>query len=182
MKKVLVPIANGTEEMEVVIIIDILRRAGADVILAGSSTKCICSRGIIIEPDVIIDTLDYNLNLDLVAIPGGIAGVNNLIKSDKLKKIIQYNSSTAYIATVCAAPLILKEFGIFPKSAELTSHPSIEGQFGDYKYTTENVVVYKNIITSRGAGTTFDFALKLVELLYNIELANKIANDIVYKR
>lgn len=181
MKKVLVPIANGTEEMEVVIIVDILRRSGAEVIFAGIDNLCKCSRNIVIKPDILIDDIDINDKFDLIVLPGGAIGVKNLSESKRLKDIIYNNFDKSKIAAICAAPLILKEFGLIKREMIITSHPSIAASFAECDYSENDIVIFDNIITSRGAGTALDFSLKLVEILFDKHLSDKIANDIVYQ-
>jgi DJ-1 family protein len=181
-KLILIPISDGTEEMEAVIIADILRRAGALVTIAGLSTRITCSRGIMIIPDILLEDIDDNATFDAIIIPGGLKGVDNLSKSIKLKKIIEFNRSKSLIAAICAAPLILKEFEIININHKITCHPSLKENFSEFNYSDEKVVIDDNIITSRGAGTTFEFSFKILEQLFGEELADKIASDIVFKR
>ncbi len=182
MKKVLIPIANGTEDMELVIIADILRRAGCELIIAGLDNECVCARKIKIIPDTLLQLIDSNTKFDIIILPGGLMGVNNLKNSEILKQIILNNLENIYLGAICAAPLILKEFGILRDNTKLTSHPSIETEFNPKNYSNEKIVIHNNIITSRGAGTAIDFSLILVELLFDKVLAKKIANDIVYNK
>ncbi len=176
--EILVPISNGTEEMEAVIIVDILRRADLDVVIAGEYNEITCSRNVKILPDKLINDVCDEQFLAII-IPGGLAGVNNLSKSETLKKIIQNNKNST-IGAICAAPLVLNNMNLLEKNAMLTSHPSVENQFQDYMYSPENVVIDGNLITSRGAGTTFDFAFELVEIFKNETVSQKIKNDILY--
>lgn len=165
MKKVLVALAPGFEEIETITVVDILRRAGARVVLAATEEGPIKgSRGISVLPDTLIDQAD-DKDFDLVVLPGGQPGTANLQKNDKVMAIIQkMHRSHKSIAAICAAPTILHSAGIL-KSATATSHPSVKDQLNDINYSEERVVVDGNIITSRSPGTALEFALKLVEIL-----------------
>lgn len=180
-KSILVPIADGTEEMEVVTIVDILRRAGSYVTLAGLSTKAVCSRGVEIIPDILIDDISDEEEFDMIVLPGGMKGVKNLSESGKLKAILKYNKSKAIIAAICAAPLILKAFGLLDSDSRITSHPSVKDEFTANNYQDNNVVISGKIVTSRGAGTAAVFSLALVELLYDKSISDRIAHDIVFQ-
>ncbi len=180
---ILVPIADGTEEMEAVIIIDILRRASLNVIVAGLSEIVNCSRNVKIIPDILLSNIDENDLFSAIVLPGGLIGTKNLLESIHLRNIIINNiNNNSIIAAVCAAPTILSTWNLISKDSQITSHPSVESQLSNYNYSNENVVVCNNIITSRAAGTTFDFAFKLVELLKAEEIANKIKNDILFTK
>ncbi len=179
--EILVVISDGSEEMEAVIVIDILRRASLNVIVAGTSDVVNCSRNIKIVPDKQINDIDENEIFSAIILPGGLQGVTNLLKSANLHKIlINNNRNNSIIAAVCAAPIILKEWDLIPSDCKITSYPSVKNQLDNYNYSDEKVIVCNNIITSRAAGTTFDFAFKLVEQLKDLETSNKIKNDILF--
>ncbi|MGA2297801.1 MAG: DJ-1 family glyoxalase III [FCB group bacterium] len=179
-KTVLVPIAQGCEEMEAVIIIDMLRRAGVEVIVGGENDISTCSRGLKIVSDLLIDDIDESQVFDAIVIPGGSVGVNNLSKNQHFEDLLKIHSKrNGVIAAICAAPTLLAEKKIIPLNSNITSHPSFKNQFQQFIYVNEKVVFDNNLITSRGAGTAFEFSLSLIELLVNKETAEKIANDIV---
>lgn len=180
--KVLVIIANGTEELEAVSAIDIFRRAKYEVTVAGTETPVICSRATKIIPDTLIDRIDSQKLYDLIFLPGGSEGTKNLNSHPKVEFILHnHKQNNKYIAAICAAPTILIEKGIINKNYLVTSHPSVAHRFSDYKYS-ENQFVFDNyILTSRGAGTSISFALGIVELLSGKELAEKIAREIVFQ-
>jgi len=166
MKKVLVTLAPGFEEIETITVVDILRRAGARVVLAATEEGSIeGSRGISILPDTLIDQVD-DKDFDLVVLPGGQPGTRNLQSNTKVKAIIQnMHQSHKYIAAICAAPTILRSAGILGNSA-ITSHPSIKDHLKDVNYSEDRVVVDGTIVTSRSPGTALEFSLKLVEILF----------------
>jgi len=177
---VLVPIANGSEEMEAVIIVDMLRRAGVSVLFAGDADIVTCSRGVRIIPDVIFQDLSDDKIFDAIVIPGGQQGVENLVVNHQLRTIIErHKSAGKLIAAICAAPSILHEWGMLVTSDVVTSHPSVERMMSSYAYSFDRVVEHGRLITSRGAGTAFEFALALVRRLAGQEVARRIAGDIV---
>ena len=180
-KNVLVPIAHGSEEIEAVIIIDILRRAGINVKIAGEHEIITCSRGVKIIPDIIIANLDLNEEFDAVILPGGTKGTVNLIKNEIIVEILKKQSKrNGLIGAICAAPIILSEHNILKPGQKVTSHPSIQESLITYSYQEQRVIYDNGIITSRGPGTAFEFALYIVELLTGPETAIKIAQDIVF--
>lgn len=180
-KTVLIVIAQGTEEIEAIVPADLLRRANIYVRIAGENEITTCSRGVKIIPDILIEHLNSDMEFAAIIIPGGKTGTLNLLNNDKLKKLLEkHNQRGGIIASICAAPSILTAHKIIPKGTKLTSHPSFEDIFGDFKYSQDNVVVDGNFITSRGVGTTIDFSLKIIEVLAGPETAKKIADDIVY--
>jgi 4-methyl-5(b-hydroxyethyl)-thiazole monophosphate biosynthesis len=140
MKKVLVALAPGFEEIETITVVDILRRAGARVVLAATEEGPIeGSRGISVLPDTLIDQVDDN-DFDLVVLPGGQPGTTNLQNNEAVKAIIQnMYRSHKQIAAICAAPTILHSAGIL-KNTVATSHPSVRDQLNDIDYSEERVV------------------------------------------
>ncbi len=179
---VLVPIAQGTEEMEAITIIDMLRRAGVRVTVAGENEIITCSRGVKIIPDVLLDTIDTDLNFDAIILPGGAQGTDNLMKHSILGKMLEHQKSNGkMIAAVCAAPTVLSYFKIFDKGQKITSHPSVKDMLGKYTWINERVVIDGNIITSKGAGTAMEFVLSIIGKLCGDEIADHVAEGIVYR-
>ena len=132
MKKILVVIAPGFEEIETITIVDILRRAGARVTL-GATVKGIIkgSRGIKVEPDEFLDNILKN-DFDLICLPGGQPGTDNLKNDERVEKILKrMQQEDKYIAAICAAPTVLQKAGIL-KDKTITCHPSIKTQFESY--------------------------------------------------
>lgn len=176
MKQVLVILAPGFEEIETVTIVDILRRAGARVTLAGTEGGPLQgSRGIDLVPDNQLDDVDDD-EFDMVVLPGGQPGTSNLQKDDRVKAILlKMHRSHKKIAAICAAPLVLQSAGLL-KSVTFTSHPSVKEQLNDVLYSENRVVVDGNFITSQSPGTAMEFAMKLVEILFDttrMETVNK---------
>lgn len=179
--KVLVPIAQGTEEMEAVIIIDMLRRAGIRVTVAGEMNITTCSRGIKIIPDKYFIDIDEKEEYDAIILPGGKEGVEHLCTNEIIQSVLRkHNAEGRLIGAICAAPTILYDLRLLKPDTKLTSHPSVAKVFNPELYFEDKVVVSGNIVTSRGAGTAYDFALELIRILKNEEISNKVKNDIVY--
>lgn len=180
MKTVLVPIANGTEEMEAVIIIDMLRRAGLNVTVAGDGHVVVCSRGVRLVPDVLLEDLTDDDNFNAIVLPGGGQGVTNFSQNQTLHQILtKHAAGKGLIAAICAATTVLHEYGLLPPRTVVTSHPSTADVLSSYTYTLDRVAVDGRIVTSRGAGTAFEFALALIRILTDDTVATHIATDIV---
>lgn len=180
-QQILVVIADGTEEIEAVVPIDLFRRAGFDISVAGEKYIVVCSRGTKIVSEILLDEVDTNESYDLIFIPGGSKGTENLLRNEKLELILRKQiMSNRYVAAICAAPTILSAKGLVSKDIAITSHPSVKENFLDLNYVEQNTVISGKVITSRGAGTAIDMALKIIEILGGKELARRIANDIVY--
>ncbi|KJH51268.1 DJ-1 family protein [Dictyocaulus viviparus] len=183
MKNALLIIADGAEEMEVVITADVLRRGGIDVTLGGLTGPgpVKCSRKTVITPDCALTDL-ISKTFDIVILPGGQPGSNTLAASSMVGQILKsQHDAGRYIAAICAAPIALKSHKI-PANV-VTSHPSVRKQLeeGGYKYSEDRVVVADCIVTSRGPGTAFEFALKLVELLVGVDKAEELVAPMLSK-
>ncbi|XP_071840359.1 Parkinson disease protein 7-like [Apostichopus japonicus] len=179
-------LATGAEEMETVIPVDVLRRAEVDVTVAGlfGPDPVTCSRNVVIKPDKSLEDALKNAPYDVVIMPGGGLGAKNLAESNEVKKILQAQEErNGLIAAICAAPTALLSHGI-AKGKKLTSHPSVKDvlvQSGNYTYSEDRVVVDGKLITSRGPGTAFEFALALVEVMKGKDTANKIVPPMLLK-
>jgi len=177
MKKVLVALAPGFEEIETVTVVDILRRAGARVTLAGTEEGPIeGSRGVRVLSDAVFGRLPDEESFDLLVLPGGQPGTDNLARDPAvLARLKHMAESGKLIAAICAAPLVLEQEGLLAGKAA-TSHPSVAGRLNPGRYVEGRVVVDGNIITSRAPGTAMEFALALVDALFGpgrVETVNK---------
>lgn len=181
-KKVLVPIADGTEEVEAVSLIDVLRRAGAEVTVASVDAQQISSsRDVRIVADCLLKDCADGI-FDLIALPGGLPGAEHLRDSKELTRLLkeQKESSRLYGA-ICASPaVVLKHHGLLG-TKQATAHPYFSDELDNRERIDMPVVVDGNCVTSRGVGTALLFALKLVELLYGKEKAGEIAGQLVMK-
>jgi 4-methyl-5(b-hydroxyethyl)-thiazole monophosphate biosynthesis len=167
MANVLVPLAQGCEELEAVTIIDILRRAGIEVVTAGLDEQPVrASRGTVLVADTTLAEVQDRM-FDMIVLPGGLPGADNLRDSTQLREMLKKNvAEHRPVAAICAAPRVLAAAGLldnrratsFPGSIEVDA---IEG----LRYVEDPVVIDGPVITSRGPGTAMDFALTLVEQL-----------------
>ena len=174
-KRVLVPIADGSEEIETSCITDTLVRAGAEVTVASveATTTCTMSRGLKIVADALVTDLG-NDEFDLVALPGGMPGAERLRDSDALDAILRkQDARRAPLAAVCASPaVILKSKGMLRSQATCYPAPPFVEALGDI--ADGDVVRDGHITTSRGPGTSLKFALDLVDQLYGPEKAEEL--------
>ncbi len=174
MKKVVVFIADGTEEVEVLTPVDMLRRAGAQVIFAGvPKAECVCAHGVKITADAsAADCIGEDL--DMVVLPGGMPGTLNLEKDESVKAIVKkaYDDGK-FVSAICAAPSVLGKMGML-RGKKATCFPGFEQYLDGAVYTGERVVRDGNIVTSCGAGAAMDFALTLVACLYGEEKAEEL--------
>ncbi len=165
MKTVLVPLAQGCEELEAVTIIDILRRGGITVVSAGLDAQPVRgSRGTVLVPDTTLDEA-LQRSYDMVVLPGGQPGTNNLKADARIIALTQQMArQDKYVAAVCAAPAVLATAGLLD-GRRATSFPGALGGFPGVNLQPAAVVEDGTLITSRGPGTAMDFALTLVEKL-----------------
>jgi len=166
MKKVLIHFANGFEEIEAITPVDVLRRAGCEVetISITGKKEVTSSRGVIVLTDRLFTEADYEL-ADMILLPGGQPGSDNLNKHEGLKKQIKtLYEKGKWIAAICAAPLVLGSVGIL-KGKKATCYPGVETQLTGATFTGNAVEVDGNIITGKGPGVALKFSLTLVEKL-----------------
>jgi len=181
MTRVLIPVANGSEEMETVILVDVLRRAGWDVVLASIQGEGLitASRGIKLLPDACWEKLDL-LSFDILALPGGLEGTHALCKNDGVQEALRiFDIEEMWIGAICAAPLALHTAGILENRA-FTCYPGTEKEMGRTDRSDDPVVVDGHIVTSQGPGTAFGFALKLIDLVDGPEASEKVASGMIY--
>jgi 4-methyl-5(b-hydroxyethyl)-thiazole monophosphate biosynthesis len=167
MAKVLVPLAEGCEELEAVTIIDLLRRAGIEVIAAGLQAGIVkASRGTQLMPDMTLDVA-LKSEYDMIVLPGGMPGAKHLKEDERILNLLKKMAGEGkYTAAICAAPTVLAEAGLL-KGKKATSYPGFLDKMAlpDAQYLTDAVVRDGKVLTSRGPGTAMDFALALIEAL-----------------
>ncbi len=167
MASVLIPLAQGCEELEAVTIIDLLRRAEVNVVTAGLDNQPVTTaRGITLIPDT---TLDEALKqpYEMIILPGGMPGSNHLEQNNRLRQaLIKQVQQEKYIAAICAAPKVFAAAGLLD-GLHATSYPGFldKMEIKGMHYLDEMVVHDGNIITSQSPGTAMDFALYLIEIL-----------------
>ena len=182
-KKVLIPVANGVEEIETVTLIDILRRADTEVTVASvDQLNITCSRKIKLTADKLISEC-VDETFDLIALPGGMPGAENLNSSVILQKILRIHlNKNGLISAICAAPCVILENSGFLTGKNATCHSNFMEKMITSHYINKAVVVDNNFITSQGAGTAIDLALTLVEILINKEKRDEISSSIMLHR
>lgn len=181
-KKVLVPISNGIEELEAVGIIDTLRRAGANVTVASVDEKQITgSCGTIIIADKLIEDC-ANEQYDLIVLPGGLPGAEHLRDSQILTNLLKKQAAEGrYYAAICASPVVVLQFHGLLDGKKATVHPALADDLVIKDEMEKRVVVDGNCITSRARGTVLEFAVRLIELLYNKSKAEEIKSAMLFQ-
>ncbi|GJQ81329.1 hypothetical protein Trydic_g20541 [Trypoxylus dichotomus] len=185
-KKALVFLAPGYEEIEFISAVDILRRAGIDVSIAGLPDKnpVKSARDVAIIPDIGISEAADAGPFDVMVLPGGLGCARAMAESEEVGKLLKDQESKGRkVAAICAAPTALKAHCIGP-GKKVTSYPAMAGAMkegGTYEYKEEDVVIDGNIITSRGPGTATAFALTVVKELLGNEKASEIAKAMLIK-
>jgi 4-methyl-5(b-hydroxyethyl)-thiazole monophosphate biosynthesis len=180
MKKVLIHLADGFEEVEAITPIDVLRRAGCEVTTVSISGKreVTSTRGVTILADKLFDEADYS-SADMIVLPGGQPGADNLNRHNGLKAQIEmYHSRQKDIAAICAAPLVLGATGVL-KGKKATCYPGVEGKLTGATCTGNLVEVDGNIITAKGPGAAMTFAFTLVERLSGKNKADELRKAMV---
>ncbi|MGV6826884.1 MAG: DJ-1 family glyoxalase III [bacterium] len=164
MSRVLVPIAEGCEELEAVTIIDLLRRAGIEVIVAGLRDGPVkASRGVVLVPDTTLDEVQ-DQEFDMIVLPGGLPGADHLDNDPRVHALLQKMAEAGkYTAAICAAPKVLANAGLL-EGREATSYPGVIDAMGlqATRVLESPVVRDGSVITSRGPGTAMEFALTLI--------------------
>jgi len=179
MARVLVPLADGFEEIEAVTVIDLLRRAGIEVCTAGLKGRAVTgSHAIAIEADTTLDEVSGQ-QFDMVVLPGGMPGAQHLREDPRIPKLLRNQAESGrYAAAICAAPSVLAAAGLLD-GRTATSYPGFldPATVRGLELSDAPVVVDGPIVTSRSAGTAVDFSLQLIELL-----ASRAVRDDVEER
>ena len=172
---VLLPLADGFEEIEAITVVDVLRRTGATVTVAGLRDGPIeASRKTRHLADTTLEAVGDRL-FDAIVLPGGQPGTNHLKADPRAREaVLRHARAGKWVAAICAAPTVLQDLGLLA-GKRVTSHPSVAGEFPGARYSEERVVVDGHIVTSRSPGTALEFSLKLAELLAGATAAREIA-------
>ncbi|MCC6303360.1 MAG: DJ-1/PfpI family protein [Gammaproteobacteria bacterium] len=181
MTSVLVPLAQGCEELEAVTVVDLLRRAGIEVITAGLDEHPVrASRGTRLIPDTTLDEA-MRRDFDMIVLPGGLPGADHLRDDARIIALLRrMDAARKHIAAICAAPKVLAAAGLldgrrataFPGTLDALAVPRLRS-------ADEPVVRDDRIITSRGPGTAMDFALTLIEILAGHEARTRVETGLV---
>ena len=179
-KKVLLALADGSEEIEAMAVVDVLRRAGADVTVASvDHLQVTLSRGVKVVADRLIqDCVDEEY--DLIVLPGGMPGAEHLRDNETLISMLRAQKESGRLfAAICASPVIVLQHHGLIEGLNVTCYPSMIDQLANKDAAEFDVVVDKNCITSRGPDTALKFAIKLVEILFDQSRADQIAKAIL---
>lgn len=182
MSKVYVFMADGTEEVEALTVVDLLRRAGIAVTTVSVMEKeeIISSHNISIRTDELFGTSDY-ADGDMLVLPGGMPGTTHLKEHEGLRKVLkEYEKNGKYLAAICAAPSVLGSNGMLA-GKQAICYPGFEEQLSGAELVNKNVVHDGQFITSKGLGTAIDFSLTLIAILAGTEAAANIARGVQYQ-
>lgn len=178
-KRVLVVLADGFEETEALAPVDILRRAGALVTIAGVGSSVIrSSHNVFINCDTLIDNTD--LFYDAIVLPGGMPGAANLAANKEVsKRILNINKNGGFVTAICASPaVVLAPLGVL-NGKKAVCYPKMEHSFAEIDFGTERVCRDGNIITSRGPGCAFEFGFEIAEALFGREKSDELKKSMI---
>lgn len=180
-KEALVILAEGFEEVEAVTPVDVLRRAGVNVVMAGLASKNVRgSRRVVYIADMLLS--EYLGTPDILILPGGVKGAENLHHSPQVTHWVnRMNDSKKWIAAICAAPaVVLAPTGVLD-GISATGYPGYEKGWGALiQHQNRSVVIDRNVITSQGPGTALDFSFTIIEKLFDRAVAIDLAQKMVY--
>ena len=178
---VIVFLADGFEECEALLVVDLLRRAGLKTIMASimRNRDVKSSRNILIRADCLAEDVDFE-KARMIVLPGGRLGTRHLLKSDLVKNKAKEFAEEKKVAAICAAPSVLAECGVLD-GKKATVHPDFRKDMKGAEVVDEQVVVDSNIITGQGLGATIPFAIQLIEILLDHDIAERIKAEICYR-
>ncbi|XP_056841977.1 protein DJ-1 homolog A [Raphanus sativus] len=178
---ILVPIAEGSDEIETIAVVDILRRAKANVVIASvsNSLEVVGSHKANLVADLLLDEV-LEKSFDLIMLPGGLNGASRLSRCEKLVNMLkkQAEANKPY-GGICASPAYVFEPHGLLKRKKATTHPVVSNRLSDQSHVDFRVVVDGNLITSRAPGTAIECALMIVEKFYGREKALQLAKAIL---
>lgn len=174
-------LGTGFEETEAVAPLDLLRRAGIDVLTVGINGKVITgSHGIPITADIEISEMDLTA-LDMIVLPGGLGGVTSVRANESAMQALSFAwENQKFVAAICAGPTVLADLHI-TDGLNATCFPGCEAQMGNANIITQAAVRDGKLITGTSAGCAIAFGLKLIEALKGTEEAMRIADQIVIR-
>ena len=175
-------LGTGFEETEAIAPLDLLRRAGIDVMTVGINGKIVKgSHGIGIEADIELNKMDLT-NLEMIILPGGLGGVASIRASEEAMNAVKFAAENGkFTAAICAGPTVLADLGI-TDNKEATCYPACEDGMGCARMIADAAVIRDGlVITGTSAGCAIPFGLKLIEALKGTETAERIAHQIVIR-
>lgn len=176
-KKILVPLAEGFEMLEALSVVDVFRRAGVrvDTAAVGESLQVTSSHNVPVIADRFLSECAHE-SYDLIVLPGGIPGADNLKKSELLADLLkQQDRENKLYGAICASPAVVLEHHGLLKDKRATCHPLFADRLIMKEQVGDSVVIDKNCVTSRGAGTSIEFGLELLEMLMGAESRREVA-------
>ncbi len=179
MKKVIVFLAEGFEEIEAISIIDTLRRAQISITTVSVSKDKMVkgAHNIPVEADKLFDEIDF-ANFDMVVLPGGMPGAKNLQDHEGVKTQVKVFAKDKLVAAICAAPMVLGSMGLL-KGKRATCYPGFEPELIEATITNEPVTVDGNITTGKGPAFAINFSLQLVETLAGKAMRDEVSNGLL---
>lgn len=181
MKKVFMFLANGFEDIEALIPLDVLRRGGVDVKTVSITGSLVAesAHGVKIEADLLFDDADLQ-DADLLMLPGGMPGASNLNEHEGLKKaLVEQAEAGRLVSAICAAPLVLGGLGLL-NGKRATCYPGFEQTLIGAEYTAALYTVDGNIVTGEGPAAAFPYAYTLLAMLTDEETARGVAEGMRY--
>ena len=182
MNKIYIFLADGFEEIEALTVVDLCRRAKIDctMVSVSEASKVTGSHGICVAADMLFEK-EALTDADMLVLPGGMPGTLNLGSHKELAELlVSFHKAGKYLAAICAAPSVFGGLGILD-GRKATCYPGFEDKLTGADISGEKVVMDGNVITSRGFGTAIDFALKIISVLVNEEMADELARGIQYR-
>jgi len=181
MKKILVPLAEGFEEIEAITIIDLLRRAGAEVIVAALDKRNVQgSHGLKVVADTVVDEI-LNEKFEMVVLPGGVPGAPNLMADPRIIQLLKDQAAiNKTSAAICAAPAVLQEAGLTSEK-KITSHPAWADKMTTAIHTGARVESSDLLITGQAAGSAMEFSFKLIEELFGPDKVAEVNAGVLAK-
>jgi len=177
--QVLIPLATGYEEIEAITLIDLLRRADIQVTTASLGDREVSgAHGVSLIADTTLDEIK-DQTFDMVALPGGLPGADNLNADPRIHQILKQHHATQWLGAICAAPKVLVDAGIADQ-LKVTAYPGVlDAGNAAIKLSTEAVECDGKVITSRSPGTSVEFALTIIEKLLSTEKRDAVEAGLV---
>ena len=180
MARVLVPLADGFEDIEAITIVDVLRRGGVDVVTAsiGETNEVRAAHGVTMRADALFSEA-AEADYDAIVLPGGGEGTENLKNSDAvIDRLRRQAEEGKLLCAICAAPLVLVHAGVIAPDLHVTCYPSCQTEL-DRKWTPAPVVADGNVITGQAPGSSTLFALVVLQTLAGPDIAKRVARGMV---
>lgn len=179
-KKVAVFIADGTEPIEALAPIDILRRGGVDAQLVSTmGPKVVLAQNVVVEADGIASEANLD-EYDMLVVPGGSVGVENIGACETVRRaLVKFIEGGRRVASICAGPTVLADLGLL-QGFKATCYPGCEGSFPEGSYVAgPTVVVDNNLITASGPGVSLDFGVEMLRALEGDAVADKVRDSML---